>query len=163
LQVCVFGHDRLVEGRHRLGHRVQHAFHGLVGLHLDQQALRVGRAAASLGTVELAAQVGVVDLIDARQPASFFERRHGLHNLLLHPPRDEVADTQVSPAFEGRQVRLGGAEQVHRQEPQAQRHLLAWKSVPLRKVWTSPSWTCQPTPRPAHVRTRLRRIKHLRA
>jgi len=30
----------------------------------------------------------------------------------------------------------------------------------IGKVWTSPSWTCQPTLRPAHVRLLLRRIKH---
>src|SRR5690606_14814539 len=30
------------------------------------------------------------------------------------------------------------------------------------RVWTSPSWTCQPAPSPAHVRTRLTRTDPLR-
>jgi hypothetical protein len=61
---------------------------------------------------------------------------------------------------------LDGVYEEHIEQPQRKPRLhrtLAPTTAQLRKVWTSPSRTCQPTPSPARVRTRLRRIKHLRA
>lgn len=71
----------------------------------------------------LAAQVGVVDLHHAAQPAVGLVLRHGLHQLVFQAPGAAVAHAQVPAQLQHGDGVLALAEQVQRQEPNRQRQL----------------------------------------
>ena len=59
----------VVEAAHRFDDRVGWVFERRIGLHRDQERLLVLGATARFAAVALAADVGIIDLHEARQPA----------------------------------------------------------------------------------------------
>jgi hypothetical protein len=81
------------------------------------------RTAPGLAARVLATQVGVIELDRARQPVLALAQRHGVVDLVLQRPSGGVAHAELALERQGRQPRLGLAEQVDHQEPCAQRQL----------------------------------------
>ena len=90
------------------------------GLHRDQERLVVLRAASRLAAVALPAQVGVIDLHEARELARRLTRSHRLHHLVLDAPRRLVVHAQMALQLQSRHVRLGRRQQMDGQQPGAQ-------------------------------------------
>ncbi len=83
----------------------------------------VGRAAAGLAALHLAAEVGVVNLYPAGELALLLSIDHHLHDLVLKQPGAGVGHAQVAFALQRRHVVLGLCHQVHGEEPGGQRQL----------------------------------------
>ena len=117
------------EVRHRLlgeGSGRQARLHGLAvvgGLHRRQEGDLVLRASPALAARQLAAEVGVVDLDTAAEPAALLALAHDLHELVLDEPGRAIGHPQVAHEFERRDVVLGLREQVHGNKPARQRQL----------------------------------------
>ena len=113
----------IVEAAHRLDDRMGRMLEVYIRLHGDQERLLVLRAAPRLAAVALPAQVGVIDLHEARELARRLTLDHGLHHLVLDAPRRLVVHAQMALQLQSRHVRLSRSQQVDGQQPSAQRQL----------------------------------------
>ena len=96
---------------------------GLGGLNRSHERNLVRRAAAGLAALDLAAEVGVVDLDTAGELARLLAQEHDLHDLAFEQPSRGVGHVQMALELQGRDVVLGLCHQVHSQEPLGQRQL----------------------------------------
>jgi hypothetical protein len=83
----------------------------------------VPRAPSGLAAATPATEVGVVDLDLAGEPPAGLCQPHALQGIVLEQPGSALAHAQVPPWLQGRDVRIGLGQQLHRQEPARQRQL----------------------------------------
>ena len=106
-------HRQLDAGRESL-------FGGLHGRHEGGFALG---ASPGLAAGTLTAQVGVIQLDEARELVLLVPFQHDLHELVLHPPGGVVGDTQMAAQLHGRYAFLVLGNQVDTQKPGRQGEL----------------------------------------
>ena len=151
------GERGVVEAAHRLDHGEGRVFQRRVGSHGHHEGLLVLRSAPRPAAVALAAEIGVVDLHEARKLARFFALGHGLHDLVLELPGGVVAHAKVPLQFQRGHVGLAAGQQVHGQVPNRQRLLAALEHGPagqrrlvpaVAALVVHPARTTKPRPRP---------------
>lgn len=114
-------------GEEPLGQADERRLARLGGLHGCNEGQLFGRAAIGLAALDLATEVGVVDLDATGELSVGLAQRHRLHDLLLEQPSRGVGHAQVALELEGRDVVLGMRHQVHGQQRARQRHLAGLK------------------------------------
>ena len=81
------------------------------------------RAAADFAAATLTAEVGVVELDLAVEDVACLAFGHRLHQLVVHEPGGRIAHPKVTLERQCRQLGLGLADEVDREEPHGQRQL----------------------------------------
>ena len=117
------GQRSVVKGPDRFDDDAGGVFELGIGLDRDQEGQLVFGVAPGLAAVALAAEIGIVDLREARKFPRFFSRCHGLHDLVLEAPGSAIGHAEVALEFECREVGFGRGQQMDREEPGSQRQL----------------------------------------
>lgn len=92
-------------------------------LHRHDEWHLVLRASAGPAAGALSTQVRVIHLDAAGELPILLDEVHGLADLVLEHPGRGVEDAELAVQLQGRDAVLGGADQLHGQEPRPQRQL----------------------------------------